>query len=466
MSGKGWTHFIGIGGVGMSGLAQILVAEGQLVSGSDLRENRFTRLLAQRGALIYRGHCADHIAAGVERVVISSAVSPDNPEVREAQERGLPIIKRGQLLAELMERQRGIAVAGAHGKTTTTAMITLTLLEGGLDPTAVVGGYVPELGSNARRGAGPFFVAEADESDGSFLWLRPEIAVATNIEDDHLDYYGSLEAIIKAFATFLGNVKPGGEAVICADDPSLAGIAARLTKNGITYGLGEGARFQAREINLKGLGSTAKVYCGSRFLGSLELNVPGKHNVVNALAAVAVGHSLGLPFSTIQAGLVGFRGVERRFQILEGKGSIWVVDDYAHHPTEVRATLAAARQVGARRVVVVFQPHRYTRTLHLHRQLGQSLCQADLVIINEIYSAGEKPMPGVTAELIVNSLLEAGHSAVYYLPTAGETLEFLQKNCRPGDLVLTLGAGDVNRVGEELVCYLNGSGPGRGGAEG
>jgi len=450
----------------MSGLAQILLAEGQRVSGSDLKENRFTRLLAQSGALIYRGHRADHLAGGVDRVVISSAVSPENPEVREAQGRGLPIIKRGQLLAELMERQRGIAVAGAHGKTTTTAMITLALLEGKLDPTAVVGGYVPELGSNARYGDGAFFVAEADESDGSFLWLRPEIAVATNVEDDHLDYYGSLEAIIKAFGTFLGNVKPGGEAVICADDPSLTAIAAELPKSGITYGLGGGALFQAREINLKGLGSTAKVYCGSRFLGSLELKVPGRHNVVNALAAVAVGCSLGVPFSTIQAGLAGFRGVERRFQILEGEGSIWVVDDYAHHPTEVRATLAAARQVGARRLVAVFQPHRYTRTLHLHRQLGQSLRQADLVIINEIYSAGEQPIPGVTAELIVESLREAGHSAVYYLPTAGETLEFLQKNCRPGDLVLTLGAGDVNRVGEELVCYLNGCNRGGSGVDG
>ncbi|MGI9951144.1 UDP-N-acetylmuramate--L-alanine ligase [Moorellaceae bacterium AZ2] len=466
MPGKGWTHFVGIGGVGMSGLAQILLAEGQLVSGSDLKENRFTRLLAQRGAVIYRGHRAEHIAAEVERVVVSSAVSADNPEVKEAQRRGIRIIKRGQLLAELMALQRGIAVAGAHGKTTTTAMITLTLLEGGLDPTAVVGGYVPGLGSNARRGASPFFVAEADESDGSFLWLKPEIAVATNVEDDHLDYYGSLEAIVKAFRTFLGNIKPGGKAILCSDDPSLATIAAELKETSITYGLGKGAHLQAREINFKGLGSTAKIYCGSRLMGSLELNVPGKHNIVNALAAVAVGHNLGLSFSTIQAGLAGFRGVERRFQILEGNGSIRVVDDYAHHPTEIKATLTAAMQVGARRVVVVFQPHRYTRTLHLYRQLGQSLRQADLIIINEIYSAGEKPLPGVTAKLIVDSLLEAGHSAVYYLPTADETLEFLQKNCRPGDLVLTVGAGDVNRVGEELVRYLNGTGSAGARAEG
>lgn len=441
----------------MSGLAQILLAEGELVSGSDLKENRFTCLLAQRGAVIYRGHHASHIRPEVQRVIISSAVPDDNPEVQEAQRRGVKILKRGQLLAELMNPQRGIAVAGAHGKTTTTAMISLVLLAGGLDPTAVVGGYVPGLGSNARRGASSLFVAEADESDGSFLLLAPEMAVATNIEDDHLDHYGSLEEIVKAFRAFLGHIKPGGAAVLCLEDPILRELAGELKVTPITYGFQEAADFQARDIKLKGLGSESKIYYRGELLGTLKLGIPGKHNILNALAAVAVGHHLGLSFNAMQEGLVGFRGVERRFQILGGRGSTWVVDDYAHHPTEIKATLAAASQVGAQRIVVVFQPHRYTRTLYLHSQLGQALKDADVVIINEIYSAGEKPLPGVTAELIVRSLTERGHPAVHYLPTAAETLGFLQKNCRPGDLILTLGAGDVYRVGEELVRYLNGS---------
>lgn len=459
MSDRGWTHFVGIGGVGMSGLAQILLASGQPVSGSDLKENRFTDLLARRGAIIFRGHHPAHLRPEVERVIISSAVPRDNPEVQEAERRGLPVWKRGQLLAELMSPKRGIAVAGAHGKTTTTAMIALILVAGGLDPTAAVGGYVPILGSNARYGSSPLFVAEADESDGSFLLLSVEIAVATNVEDDHLDHYGSLEEIVKAFRRFLGQVKPSGTAVLCAEDPILRELAEGLKVSPLTYGFREGSDFQARAVELRGLGSAFKVYHRGKPLGALELGVPGKHNVLNALAALAVGWHLGLPLGSVQEGLAGFRGVERRFQILGGNGHIWVVDDYAHHPTEIRATLAAACQVGARRMVVVFQPHRYTRTRFLYRQLGEALQKADVVIINDIYAAGETPLPGVTSELIVRSLREGGHPAVHYLPTAAETLEFLQKNCRPGDLVLTIGAGDVYRVGEALVRYLQGSAP-------
>lgn len=451
---EGWTHFVGIGGVGMSALAQLLLALGHKVSGSDIKENKYTELLKKRGAVIYQGHDARHLNPEVRRVVISSAISPENPEVKEAERRGLEIIKRGKLLAELMSSQRGIAVAGAHGKTTTSAMISLVLWQGGLDPTAVIGGYVPALGSNARLGNSDFFVAEADESDGSFLWLHPEIAVATNIEDDHLDYYGSLGSIVKAFEEFLLRVKPTGKAVLCLEDTSLRALAPKVRGTLITYGFCEDAHYRARDIELKGLGSRSKIYCHGEYLGELELKVPGKHNILNALAAIAVAHQLELPWTVIQEALSSFRGVERRFQILQDAGDIWVVDDYAHHPTEIRATLAAARQVGAKRIVAVFQPHRYTRTFYLHRELGRALQEADVVVINDIYAAGEKPLPGVHARLIVQALEEIGHPAVYYIPSGEDTLGFLRENIRPGDLVFTLGAGDVCQVGKELARYL------------
>lgn len=454
MSLEGWTHFVGIGGVGMSGLAQLLLASGHPVSGSDIKENKYTEILKERGAVIYQGHHASHLNPMVRRVVISSAISPENPEVKEAERRGLEIIKRGKLLAELMFPKRGIAVAGAHGKTTTSAMISLILWQGGLDPTAVIGGYVPALGSNARLGNAPFFVAEADESDGSFLWLSPEIAVITNIEDDHLDHYGSLKNIVEAFQEFLHRVRPKGTAVLCLEDALLRKLLPEIKRTVVTYGFCGYAHYQARDVELKGLGSQSKIYCHGKFLGELELKVPGMHNILNALAAIAVAHQLEVPWSAIQDALATFRGVERRFQVLQDAGDTWVVDDYAHHPTEIRATLAAARQVGAKRIVAVFQPHRYTRTFYLHRELGCALQGADVVIINDIYPAGEKPLPGVHAQLIVQALGEVGHPAVHYVPSGKATLEFLKKNIRPGDLVLTLGAGDVYKIGEELAQYL------------
>ncbi|MCG0276985.1 MAG: UDP-N-acetylmuramate--L-alanine ligase [Thermanaeromonas sp.] len=451
---EGWTHFVGIGGVGMSALAQLLLGLGHKVSGSDIKENRYTELLKKRGALIYQGHNASNLHPEVRRVVISSAISPENPEVKEAERRGLEIIKRGKLLAELMSSKRGIAVAGAHGKTTTSAMVSLALWQGGLDPTVVVGGYVPPLGSNARLGNSDFFVAEADESDGSFLWLHPEIAVATNIEDDHLDHYGSLENIVEAFQEFLQGVKPKGKVVLCLEDVLLRELTPGIKRTLITYGFCPEAHYQARDIELKGLGSRSKIYYHGEYLGELELKVPGRHNVLNALAAVAVAHQLELPWMILQEALGSFRGVERRFQILQDAGDIWVVDDYAHHPTEIRATLAAARQVGARRIIAVFQPHRYTRTFYLHRELGRALQEADVVIVNDIYAAGEKPLPGVHARLIVQALQEIGHPAVYYIPSGEDTLRFLRKDLRSGDLILTLGAGDVYQIGEHLARYL------------
>ncbi|MBC7324252.1 MAG: UDP-N-acetylmuramate--L-alanine ligase, partial [Moorella sp. (in: Bacteria)] len=366
----GWTHFVGIGGVGMSGLAQLLLARGHRVSGSDPNENQFTRQLAAKGALIYHNHDAANIAAGVEEVVVSSAVSPDNPEVKAARGRGLPVIKRGELLARHFNTHRGIAVAGAHGKTTTSALVALALKEAGLDPTAVIGGFIREFNSNARVGKGPFFVAEADESDGSFLWLQPEIALVTNIEGDHLEHYGNLERIIAAFADFLGRIRQGGKAVLCSEDPRLAQIAARSEGTVITYGWRSEADYRALGVTLSGLGGRATIYYRGKCLGEVVLKVPGRHNILNTLGAVAVAHQLGIDLPAFAPALAAFRGVGRRFEVLWDDGVTRVVDDYAHHPTEIEATLAAAGQVGARRVVAVFQPHRYTRTYYLHRDFG------------------------------------------------------------------------------------------------
>ncbi|MDN5344237.1 MAG: UDP-N-acetylmuramate--alanine ligase [Clostridia bacterium] len=450
----GWTHFVGIGGVGMSGLAQLLLVQGYRVSGSDPKENRFTRQLETQGAVIYHEHKADNLAPGVQEVVISSAIPPDNPEVRAAQQRGLPVIRRGELLARLFNERRGIAVAGAHGKTTTSTLVALALQEGGLDPAAVIGGYVREFAGNTLLGRGPFLVAEADESDGSFLWLEPEIALLTNIEGDHLDHYGSLERIVAAFTAFLDQVRPGGRAVLCGDDPRLAALACQSKRPVITYSLAGEADYRAGDITLHGLGGKARVYFHGSYLGELVLRVPGRHNILNALGAIAVGHQLGLDFPVMARALATFQGVGRRFEILWDDGCTRVIDDYAHHPTEVEATLAAASQVGARRVVAVFQPHRFTRTYHLHREFGSAFNQADVVVINDIYAAGEQPLNGVTARLILDEIKRNGHPQVFYLPTLEETLAFLKKSWAPGDLILTMGAGDVWQVGAGLARYL------------
>ncbi len=456
MGAGGWAHFVGIGGVGMSGLARLLLDRGYRVSGSDPKQNQFTRQLADMGATIYHQHDAANVAAGVREVVISSAVPPTNPEVVAAKERGLPLVKRGELLARFFNERRGIAVAGAHGKTTTSALVALALQAGGLDPAAVVGGYVREFGGNTLTGKGAFFVAEADESDGSFLWLRPEIALVTNIEADHLDHYGCMEKIIAAFAAFLARVRPDGTAVLCAEDQHLMQLAARSTRPAVTYGREGTPDYLAAGITLQGLAGQAVIYHHGRRLGDLRLRVPGAHNILNALGAIAAAHHLGIAFPVVAGALEDFRGVGRRFEILWDDGITRVVDDYAHHPTEIAATLAAAGQAGARRVVAVFQPHRYTRTYHLYREFGRAFNQADVVIINDIYAAGEEPLDGVTARLILEEIKRNGHQQVYYLPTGEETLAFLQRSCRAGDLVLTLGAGDVWHIGAELARFLDG----------
>lgn len=447
-------HFIGIGGSGMSGLALILLQQGYQVTGSDLSAGKATARLIDLGAKVFIGHDAANIGHDVNLVIISTAIKEDNPELADARSRGIEIIKRGELLARLMSEKKGIAVAGAHGKTTTSSMIALVFEKSGLDPTIVVGGDVTELGGNAKLGGGKYLVAEADESDGSFLLLSPFIEVITNIEDDHLDYYGSREAIKKAFVEFVQKVPHDGYAVMCIDDENVRELAAQCGKKVITYAVNQPAQYTAKNIRTEGLRSFADVYLDEEKLGELELGVPGMHNISNALATIAVSHTAGLDFNTIVGVLKNFRGVHRRFQILGQINGINVVDDYAHHPTEVKATLRAARQTQAERVVAVFQPHRYSRTSFLYKEFGECFSDADLILINEIYAAGEAPIEGVSAKLIVEAAENYEGRPVNYFKTLDEIVEFLSDNAKPGDLILTLGAGNIWTAGVKLVERL------------
>src|SRR5262245_13124709 len=447
-------HFIGIGGSGMSGIAEILITLGYRVSGSDQRRNDAVERLEQLGAKIHVGHAAEHVE-GAHVVVYSSAVSRDNVEMQAARQRGVPVIPRAEMLAELMRLKYGIAVAGTHGKTTTTSMIGAVLAEGHLDPTIVVGGRVTGLGGNARLGQGEFLVAEADESDGSFLKLAPTIAVVTTIDAEHLDHYGSLDAIREAFVTFVDKVPFYGAAVLCLDQPNIQMLLPRFEKRVITYGLEASADLVARRVQLAGLTSRFEVSRRGTPLGECTLQVPGRHNVLNALAAIAVGLDLDVPFPTIQHALAGFTGVQRRFQVRGRAGGVTVVDDYGHHPAEIRATLAAAKAGFETRVVCVFQPHRYTRTLHLHREFLTAFNQADVLLVMDVYAAGEPPIPGVSASALAEEIRAHGHRDVAHVGSdKAAVVEHLVQVTRPGDLVLTLGAGDVYQVGPELLLRL------------
>ncbi len=447
-------HFIGIGGAGMSGLARVLLEQGFDVRGSDLNGTPVTARLQSLGAAVYRGHSEANLGDAA-LVVVSTAITPDNPELRAARERGLPILHRADLLGRLMERQKGLAVAGAHGKTTTTSMLALVLERCHLDPTILIGGELTDIGGNAKLGRGEYLVAEADESDRSFLKLRPFLAVVTNIEDDHLDHYGSVNEIIDAFRLFLQKLPAEGAAVLCADDDNLREMACCCSAKVITYALDyPDADYVLRNINLEPGGSAGDVLYRGKHLGRLQLVVPGRHNLSNALAVVAACRSLGLSFEAVAEKLASFRGVSRRYQLLGRVRGITVVDDYAHHPTEIAATLRAARQMHAGRVVVVFQPHRYTRTALLHHRFGTCFGDADVVIINEIYSAGEKPIQGVSARLIVNAVQNGRGQSPLYLRTAEETVDYLTGFLREGDLVLTMGAGDVWKTGLALLDRL------------
>ncbi len=444
-------HFVGIGGSGMSGIAEVLLNLGYRVSGSDLKRSPVTERLAARGARIAEGHAAENVGEA-HVVVTSTAVRRDNPEVVEARRRAIPVIPRAEMLAELMRLKYGLAIAGSHGKTTTTSMVALVLDRGGLDPTVVVGGRLGVLGSGARLGKGDFMVAEADESDRSFLKLTPTIAVVTNIDREHLDAYRDLADIQDAFVGFVNKVPFYGVCVLCLDDPPVQDVLPRVERRVLSYGLSPQARVSARELELGPSGSSFTVVLDGEPLGPLALAVPGAHNVANALAAVAVGLELGISFESIRGGLSSFTGVDRRFQLRGEAGGVVVIDDYGHHPTEIRATLEALRRyAGPRRTLVLFQPHRFTRTQALWDEFCKAFHQADVLLLTDIYPASEEPIAGVTAEGLALAIGERGHRQVCWAGELHEATERLVAEAREGDVVLTLGAGSVWTAGEELL---------------
>jgi len=444
-------HFVGIGGSGMSGIAEVLLNLGYTVSGSDLKRSATTDHLAALGARVLEGHAAQHVA-GAHVVVVSTAVHADNPEVLQARHSGIPVIPRAEMLAELMRLKYGVAVAGSHGKTTTTSMTALVLDRGGLDPTVVVGGRVGVLGSGARLGRGEFLVAEADESDRSFLKLSPTLAVVTNIDREHLDNYRGLEDIQNAFVSFVNKVPFYGAVVLCLDDGPAQDILPRVERRVVTYGLSPQAQVSAREVEVSPRDSRFTVVADQVVQGQVHLPVPGAHNVLNALAAVAVGLDLGVSFDQIAAGLGAFSGVDRRFQVRGEAAGLTVVDDYGHHPTEIRATLETLRRyAGARRTVVLFQPHRFTRTQALWDEFCRAFHLADVLLVSDIYPASESPIPGVTAEALVEALVEKGHRHASYAGPLAAATQRLVAEARPDDVVLTLGAGSVWTAGEELL---------------
>ncbi|MGI6037242.1 MAG: UDP-N-acetylmuramate--L-alanine ligase [Limnochordia bacterium] len=444
-------HFVGIGGAGMSGIARLLAQRGVEITGSDLVESPRIDRLRQLGIKVFIGHRAENLLQP-QGVVVSSAVSPTNVELVEARKRGIPILSRAQMLGRLMADYDGIAIAGTHGKTTTTAMIGHMLAGCDANPIVVIGGECRDTGSNVRCGLGPHFVAEADESDGSFLELSPKTAVITNIEADHLEHYGSFGAIIDAFQAFLEKLPSDGLAILCSDDPQIKELLPQVKKHHLCYGFLPGAHVRGGGLALGPQGSRCPVYHGDRLLGTLELRIPGRHNMLNALAAVAVGLHLGYPFSQITDALASFAGVNRRFHIIGERDDVLVVDDYAHHPTEIKATLAAARTLG-RRVIVVFQPHRYSRTYHLAGELATAFEGADEVIITDIYAAGEAPIAGVSGEVLAEGVAEQKGSGVHYCGELGAIPGFLETIAQSGDLVLTMGAGNIDQVAH---AYLNG----------
>jgi UDP-N-acetylmuramate--alanine ligase len=443
-------HFVGIGGIGMSGIAEVLLNLGYHISGSDLKETEVTRRLASLGCEISYGHRKENVKEA-DVVVVSSAIRKENPEVEVAEQRLIPVIPRAEMLAELMRMKVGIAIAGTHGKTTTTSLIATVLAAGGLDPTVVIGGRLNSIGSNARLGQGEFLVAEADESDGSFLKLMPTIAVVTNVDPDHLDYYSGIEEIKGAFLSFLDKIPFFGLAVLCLDHPNIQSLIPRLKKRFTTYGLTTQADFQAKEIVFEGLSTTFDVIHHHQEIGRLRLQMPGLHNVYNALATVATAFELNIPFKVVQETLRDFSGIQRRFQIKGEKKGILIVDDYGHHPVEIMATLRAARTGWERRVVAVFQPHRYTRTQALFQEFLTAFYDADILILTGIYAAGEDRIEGVEAKALFEGIRDYGHKDVTYLESKEEIIDHLLRILRPGDLVMILGAGDIWQVADELV---------------
>ena len=443
-------HFTGIGGIGMSGIAELLLNLGCRVSGSDLKPGPAIDRLRALGGEIHVGHSANHVSCA-DVVVISSAVRPDNPEVVEARRLQIPVIPRAEMLAELMRLKYGIAVAGAHGKTSTTSMIATVLVGGGLDPTAVIGGRLNAFGSNAKLGQGEFLVAEADESDGSFLKLSPTIAVITNIDREHMDHYADMNEIRSAFADFANKIPFYGAAIVCLDDPNVQAILPRLERRVVTYGFSVQADVSASHLEFHGFGSSCRVSHKGKTLGMLRLGVPGRHGALNALAAVATAVELNMTFEKTADALAGFHNADRRFQIKGERSGVLVVDDYGHHPTEIVATLNAARQGCGRRIVAVFQPHRYSRLKVLEDEFSRAFNDADVLITLPVYAAGEDAIAGVDSERLVERIKQAGHRDVAYARDFEAAVRLLHERTRDDDLVLTLGAGDVWKTGEAFL---------------
>jgi UDP-N-acetylmuramate--alanine ligase len=448
-------HFVGIGGIGMSGIAELLLNLGHQVSGSDIQETEITRRLETLGATISHSHQPQQVA-GADAVVVSSAIDSDNPEVAAANmDYHIPVIRRAEMLAELMRLKYAVLVAGAHGKTTTTSMVGTVMAEGGLDPTVIIGGRLNAWGTNAKLGQGDFVVAEADESDGTFLLYSPTISLVTNIDTEHLDFYKDLDEIKETFLEFINQVPFYGLNILCLEDENIQGLLPRIKKRMVTYGFSAQADFQARDLAFDGLNVSYRAfYCGQE-LGKVTLPIPGPHNALNSLAAVAVGHELEIPFSAICRGLQEMTGVQRRFQIKGEVNGVTVIDDYGHHPTEIKAVLKTmASSFPERRRFVLFQPHRYTRTQALFEDFTTAFYQSDVLIVTEIYAASEPVIPGVHAEKLTTAIQKHGHGNVRYLPDHLALVPSLVEEVREGDVVLTLGAGNIWQTGEELLKRL------------
>ncbi|MDY6854345.1 MAG: UDP-N-acetylmuramate--L-alanine ligase [Thermodesulfobacteriota bacterium] len=446
-------HFVGIGGIGMSGIAEVLLNLGYKVSGSDIKESEITIRLSQLGATVNYEHSNDNVK-DASVVVVSSAISPNNPEVIEAHERLIPVIPRAEMLAELMRMKYSVAVSGTHGKTTTTSMIATVLANRGMDPTVIIGGRLNSIDSNAKLGQGDFLVAEADESDGSFLMLTPTIAVVTNIDQEHMDHYRDIAQVKKSYLDFINKIPFYGLAIICLDHKNIQGLIPEIKKRYITYGLTSQADIQARELAFNGDETQFDVLHYGESLGEITLQMPGTHNVYNALAAIAVGLELDIDFDCIQGSLNSFKGIQRRFQIKGEYHNILIVDDYAHHPIEIRATLSGAKAGWGRRLVAVFQPHRFTRVKDLYEEFLTAFNQADILIITDIYPAGEEPIPGVDARSLFDGMKEHGYKNISFLPDKDRIASHLKKILKKGDLLITMGAGDIYKVGDELIDKL------------
>ena len=446
-------HFVGIGGAGMSALAKILVEKGYSVSGSDVKESVMTGILRDLGARVFIGQRAENVQ-DTEAIVVSSAIRENNPEVVEAKRLGLKRLHRSDVNAFLINNSKGIAVAGAHGKTTTTSMLGVSLDYEGVSPSIIIGGEVDYLGSNAKLGKSDYLVSEADESDGTFLKYYPYIGIVTNVENDHMDHYGTMENIIKAFTQFLNQIREDGWGVVCFDNENIRNIVKNVNRKIVSYAIDHEADYVAANIKADASGTSFDVIHKGENLGTVKLNVPGRHNVLNAMACVVTGITLGQSVAQMAEGLTMFNGAKRRFQTKVKAQGVWVVDDYAHHPTEIATTLKAARQTQPKRLVCAFQPHRYSRTQLLQKEYGSCFRDADLLVLTDVYSAGEDPIPGIDGELLVKEVAEQTGQKTVYIKDKKEIAAYLKSIAQEGDLIMTMGAGDIVKCGEELVELL------------